>query len=319
MIAVCWRPSVIARGLVLGLSVLLSAACGGAPPPQETPATVETPPPPPKDATELARTVAQAKIGTLVRMEGLGDHPIGMRLARLPQLASVFEGTGLDPLKDASTIFVASTGITRDDKAVVVVRYTVTPERMKSAIDTAIEKSEPAGEWLSGTKAPAARVHVRSHERVLVMADPDLLVVLQGDHADQVDAFAGPLVLPVPEGEEAVLAHIDEPSVSLRAHGAPPIPPTLAHAKVRVLLRPDGGAVVHADAQSTTEEQAKMDAEALTRSVDRATTLKVSFLRVRFFRPVVFRSEGDHVKAEVAMSADEVNKLLSMVEILGQR
>jgi hypothetical protein len=303
------RPRAIARGFVLGL-VLLNAACGGAPPPQETPATVETPPPPPKDVTELARTVAQAKIG---------DHPIGKRLARLPQLASVFEGTGLDPLKDASTVFVASTGITRDDKAVVVVRYTVTPEKMKSAIDTAIERSEPAGEWLTETKTPAARVHVRSHERVLVMADPDLLVVLQGDLADQVDAFAGPLVLPVPDGEEAVLAHIEEPSVSLRAHGAPPIPPTLAHAKVRVLLRPDGGAVVHADAQSTTEAQAEVDAEALTRSVERATTVKVSFLRVRFFRPVVFRSEGDHVKAEVAMSADEVNKLLSMVEILGQR
>ncbi len=311
------RLRVLARGLALGL-VLLSTACGGAPPQLQTPAAVETPPPP-KDAAELARTAVQAKIGTFVRMEGLGDHPIGKRVSRLPQLAAVFEGTGLDPLKDASTVFVASTGITREDKAVVVVRYTVTPERMKSAIDTAIERSEPAGEWLTETKTPAARVHVRSHERILVMAGPDLLVVLQADLADRVDAFAGPLVLPTQEGEEALVAQIDEPSVALRAHGAPPIPPTLTRAEVRVLLRPDGGAVVHADAQSTTEEQAQADAEALTRSVERATTMKVSFLRVRFFRPVVFRSEGDHVKAEVAMSAEEVNKLLSMVEILGQR
>lgn len=322
---VSWLPqgglARLAVGLALGLAVSLPtlAGCGGAPQQAQAPESVEPIPAPPKDAAALAKSAVQSRIDTTIRVDRLRDHPLGQRLVGLDQLRTIFEGTGINLLEDASVVFVASTGITQQDKAVVVVRHGRSDDELRSGIEVVMGRSDPPGRWLSETKLPAAQVSVRGREHLLVLADEGFLVMLPSDRVEAVDTFEGPLALTVWEGSEALVADVEEPSKSLRAHGAPPIPPTISRATVRVVLRSDGGADVHGDGQSTTPDQAASDALALTKAVDRATSVKVSFLRVRFFRSVPFRSEQDRVKADLNLSAEEVSKLLSLAEVLGNR
>jgi hypothetical protein len=303
--------------LALGLATL--AGCGGPSQQAQTAESVEPVPVPPKDAAALAKSVVQSKIDTTIRVDRLRDHPLGQRLVRLDQLSTIFEGTGINLLEDASVVFVASTGITRGDKAVVVVRHGRPNDELRTGIEVVMGRSDPKGRWLTGTKVPAAQVSVRGHEHLVVLAEEGFLVMLPSDRVEAVDAFEGPLALSVWEGSEALIAEVEEPSKSLRAHGAPAIPPTISRATVRVILRSDGGADVHGEGQSTTPDQAASDALALTKAVDRATSVKVSFLRVRFFRSVPFRSEEDRVKADLNLSSEEVGKLLSLAEVLGNR
>lgn len=305
--------------LIACLTFVGSIGCGAKTAAPQTPVTVEPVPPPPKDAAELARQMAGAKIGTMIRVERLRGHPAGERLVRFGQVGDVFEGTDVDLLRDASLAFIASTGITRDDTAVVVVQHSLAEERLRSAIEVIMKRSDPPGQWLEGTKVPAARVNVRGHERIIALPSSDFLVVLPMALASQVDAFEGPLKLTTWDGPEAVVAVVDQPSESLRAQHAPAVPKTISQAEVRLVLQPEGGLDIAADALSTTPEQAAADADALTQSVDRSTTMKVAFVRVRFFRKVPFRAEGDHVKADVKMSAQEVAQLLSMAEMLATR
>lgn len=301
------------------MGVAAFVGCGGASQQAQTVESVEPVPDPPKDAAALARSVVQSKIDTTLRVDRLRDHPLGERLVGLDQLRTIFEGTGINLLEDASVVFVASTGITREDKAVVVVKHARPNDEVRSGIEVVMGRSDPPGRWLDETKLPAARVNVRGHQHLLVLAEEGFLVMLPSDRVEAVDAFEGPLALSAWEGSEALIAEVEDPAKSLRAHGAPPVPSTISRAKVRVILRSDGGADVHGEGQSTTPDQAISDAAALTKAVDRATSVKVSFLRVRFFRTVPFRAEEDRVKADLSLSPEEVSKLLSLVEVLGNR
>lgn len=308
--------------LLLALLVTLVAlvnGCGGAPKDPSTPANVAPEPPPPKDAASLARTTIGAKIGATIRVDRVREHPAGPRLVRLGDAAAIFDGTGIDLLRDADVAFVAATGITREDDAVVVVHHSVEQEKLRSALETVMDRSDPKGEWLQGREVPMARVQVQGHHRVVVLSDASHLVVLPEKFTDRAQDFAGPLKLESIAGPEAIVATIDQPSESLRAHRTPRIPPTISRADVTVTLRADGGLDAHADGTSTDDAQAKADADALTRSIERATSAKVAFVRVRFFKSVPFRAEGNHVRADLNLTDKELNNLLSMAEAFSRR
>ena len=305
--------------LAFGLLFALPVGCAGERAEPQTPASAVPEPPPPKDAAEIAHEVAQARIGATLRVDRLRGHPAGERLVGLSRVAEIFEGTGIDVLRDASLVFVASTGITRRDTAVVVVQHELSEEQVRSATEVLMQRSGEAGQWLEGTEVPAARVSVRGHEHILAFPEPEIVVIMPAKLADQVDRFVGPLELPSFEGPHAVDAVVDQPSESLRAKHAPRVPQTISRAWIRLLLKPDGGLELESEGKSTTPEQAAADADALTRSVAKATSVKVGFINVRFFRKVPFRAEGERVKSEVKMSAREVARILSMAQMFANR
>ncbi len=299
--------------VALTLASGLSWGCGGTKP--EPQSAVEAVPTPPRDAAVVAREVVGAKIGAMIRVDRMRSHPLTPKLIRLGHATDLFEGTDVDLLRDATLAYVASTGITRKDRAVVVVRHQLDDARVRSALETVMQRSDPPGRWLEGTRVAAAVVKVRGHERVVGLPASGFVVVLPVDLSAQVDQFAGPLELRAGDGPEAVRAEIDSPSRALRARHAPRIPDTISRAEVRMVVRDDGGADVFAEGQSNSPEQAKADARTLTRSVADATSAKVAFVRVRFFRKVPFRAEGDRVKAEMKMSGKELAKILSMADL----
>ena len=311
-------PRTFLAFFVSALVCLVPVACGGARSEPNT-TVVEPEPPKPRDAAPIADAVAEARIGSLVFVDRVRSHPIAPQLVAMSDAGELLEGTGIDLLRDARRVYVASTGITRDDRAVVVVQHGLDVKQVRSALDTLIKRSVPPGAWLEGTKVPAARVTVRGHTRIVGLPADDFVVVLPDDVASHLDDFAGPLLLPEPTGSEAAISDIREPSQALRGRHVPRVPPTLKSAHAGLTLGADGSADLSVDALSTNEDQARADADQLTRSIDDATSMKISILRVRFFKPIPFRAEGDHVKTDVHLTPDEVQKLLGMAEMMRRR
>lgn len=288
-----------------------AAGCGGAP--------VEgaaAPAPKPRDAADIARSVADAKIGVLVYVDRARSHPVSSRLAALDVWQPMLEGTGLDPQRDIERAYVASPSATGGDRTVVVAQYTPTEDQVKGAIDVMIGKSQPPGEWLNDVGVPAARVTVRGQTRVVALAAPSFLVVLPESKAKAAKRFAGTGGFPDPEGQEAAVATVVDPGRSLRAPNAPRVPDTLRKARATVTLSPDGGADVKVVGECESEAQAAADAEALTNEIDRATSLKVAFIKVRLFGPVEFKPEGSQVKSDVHLTSGDFDKLFTVLSAI---
>ena len=83
--------------------------------------------------------------------------------------------------------------------------------------------------------------------------------------------------------------------------------------RATVTLSPDGTADVASSGQSMSAEQATADAAELESEVDKATSIKVAFVKLRVFGPVKFRAEGDLVKSDVHLTQDDIDKIFGLV------
>lgn len=295
----------------VALVALSAAGCGGAPT-----EVAAAPTPKPRDAGDIARSIADAKIGMLVYVDRARSHPVSARLASLDLYQPLLEGTGLDPQRDIERAYVAAPSATGGDRTVVVAQYSPTEEQVKGAIDVMISKSQPPGEWLKDVGVPAAKVTVRGQTRVVALPAPSLLVVLPESKAKAAKRFAGTGGFPDPEGKEAAVATVVDPGRSLRAPQAPRVPETLKKARATITLSDDGGADVKVVGESESESQAAADAEALTSEIDRVTSLKVAFIKVRLFGPVEFKPEGSQVKSDVRLTSDDFDKLFTVLSAI---
>ena len=82
-----------------------------------------------------------------------------------------------------------------------------------------------------------------------------------------------------------------------------------------ITLTSDGGADVALRAQSTDDVQAKADAAVMTAAVEDATSMKISIVRVQLFKPVPFRAEGADVKADVHLTAAEIDTMFRLANM----
>jgi hypothetical protein len=288
----------------------LGSACGGTEKPTETAA--EAPRPKPKNAREIAQGIVKGRLGALVYVDRVRGHAIAPKIASLDLFRSFLDGTGLDPFRDLERAYVASTGATVKDTAVFVGQHSLGQPMIEAAIDAFIKRSNPPGAWLPDTRVPSARVTMRGHTRVVSLIEPNFVVILPESLAREAEKFSGTGGFPDPEGQEAVAVTTIDPSHSLRAANAPAIPPTITRGAAKITLRADGGADIQVDGDSTSEAQAADDAAALTEAIDRATSVRVSIIKVRLFQSVPFRAEGSKVKADVHLDAGEIDRLLTL-------
>jgi hypothetical protein len=241
------------------------------------------------------------------------NHPLGARIAGLDLWQPVLEGTGIDPQRDIEVAYVASPSATSASSTVVVAQHSLPEDKVKSAIEVMIARSDPPGEWLKDVGVPAARITVRGQTRVVAMADPGFLVIVPPAQAQAAKRFAGTGGFPEPEGQEAAVATVVDPAHSLRAPHAPQIPETVSRGRATVTLSPDGGADVKVVGDSSSDAQAVTDAEALTSEVDRTTSLKIAFIKIRLFGPAVFKADGSKVTSDLHLSPDELDKLFTLL------
>lgn len=306
---------VIAFAATAGILAFVAplVSCGGDAKPPETP---EAPAPKPRNAAEIARSIVGAKVGVLVYADRARNHPVGEKAAALNVWQPVLEGTGIDPQRDLERAYVAAPSVRSGDKVIAVAQHKLAPERIQAAVEALIGKSKPPGEWIEGAKVPSARVTVRGQTRVVAIVDEAFLVILPEAFARDAARFAGTGGFVDPEGPEAAVLTAADPSETLKAPRAPRIPATVKSARATVTLRDDGGADVAATGQSVSPEQAKEDAVALTEAVDDATSIKVAIIKLRLFGPVKFEAEGDVVKSNQRLTADEIDKLFGLVSLV---
>ncbi len=277
---------------------------------------VEAPRPKPRNAHLIALQMVQGKLGTMVYVERLRGRPAAEKLARTAYFGDLLDGTGLDPMRDFDRVFVASTGITRDDRAVVIAQHKLSPDRLRSAVGVLIARSDPPGAWLDGMGLPAARVTIHGHTRVIGIVDDDYVAVVPEPLAGQARLWLGTGGFPEPQTSAAIVSVARDPSRTLRASRLPRIPQTVSSMRIELRCSEDGSVDASADAESVSEQQADKDAATMTEEVARATSVRVAIFRVHLFKPVAFRAEGRHVKSDVHLTPEDVDKLVGMAELL---
>lgn len=291
------------------------AGCAGAEiaPATSPAATVAVAPiPKPRNADVIAAAIAQGKTSvSLYPTRGMG-HPLPRRLLGMAHVTELFEGTGLDPIADVERAFVSAPSIRSRGEEVSVIEHNLSADRLKSAMDLAIVRSEPAGSYRDDLDMPAITVTIRGQTRVVAEVSPTVLVVLPEARAREASRFIGTGGLPDPVGDELLRAVAIDPASTLRHRRGPAIPPTLSLATLTLKLTPGGGTQIDLTAQSASEAQAGADARSLTEQIDALTSVKLGFVRVRLFEPVLFKPDGDRVTSKVILSGSEVDRLLGM-------
>ena len=313
----------------IGLAAL-SLSCGGASDATEGAVAAAPPAPKPRNAAEIAQSITSGKAGVLVYADRVRGHPIGPRIAKMSTISAVLEGTGIDPQQDLERVFFSAASIGQGHRAITIAQHRVPTARMRAAVDVLIARSSPPGAWLPDVGVPAARITVSRQTRVVALigsadggaddpAGPALMLVLPEDQALSAKRFVGTGGFRDPEGEEVAVALASDPHHSLRAPRAPRVPETIRYLSAKAHLAADGGLDVAMDAQSTSPEQATSDAAELTDSVEKATTVRIAIIKLRFFQPVVFRGEADHVKGSLHLKPSEIDQLLGFAEAFARQ
>jgi hypothetical protein len=296
------------------LFIALLVSCGGAAP---QPAVAPPPPAPkPRNAAVIAQSIAGGKVSALLYAERARGHAITTRLVAMDLWGAVLEGTGIDPQRDLVRAFVTAPSVRAEQEAVAVLEHTLPPDKLQVGVDALLARSDPPGSRLDGLGAPAVRVTVRGHTRIVAIIEPSFLVVLPEAKASEAKRFVGTGGFPDPTGKEAAVLAAVDPAHSLKAPRAPKVPRTIASLNAVVTLAEDGGAHVDIEGVSASPEQAQTDAGELTEAVDRATTLRVSIVRLRVFDSVTFVAEGDRVKAKRHVTPGEVDKIFGLLSAL---
>jgi len=294
-------------------ALLLLWGCGSATGPA---AHADTPPaeapPKPRNAHEIARGIVDGKLDVLLFVDRVRKHPIGPKVAGLPVFEEVFKGTDIEPLRDFDRLFITAPSTRAGEPVVMVGEHGLTEERLRSALEIMIARSEPPGAWLPDANVPTARIELRGESVVVGLVEPNVMVVLAAAKASELARFVGTGGLPEPEGDEAVVAVAAEPARNI--HGPPfRIPPTIRHARGVVTPAADGGADLHVEGESTSEEQAKADAEELTQSIADVTTVKIVVVKIKLFDPVEFQASKKLIKGDRHLTQAELERIFSLV------
>jgi hypothetical protein len=306
------------RSLLCAVGAFALAGCGGGTP---EPVTVSTaavttaPPPKPRNADTIATAVVGGRVGTLFHVARAKGHASMAKLKALGPVKSATEGLGLDLERDVERSFAAAPSVQERKQVALVIEHKLSEAAAKGALDRKVAQ-ETAGKTagaglIEGLGFPAARVTIEGELRAVGLVEPSVAVVLPLDKASDLAKFRGTGGLPEPKGADHVEMAAREPSSSLAGTNIPPVPATISEGTGGIILTPDGGASVKVRAASTNEAQAEKDAAALTKSVDDASSVGIGFLRVRMLKPVPFRAEGKEVKAELVLTANELDFYLT--------
>jgi hypothetical protein len=290
----------------------MAAACGPSTPEPEIPDEPEST----RNADVLAAQVVRARVSALVFMDRVRSHALAPRLASLDAFSEAFAGTDIEPVRDVDRAFIAARSARADDAAIAVAEHHLEAARVEGAMRRLVELSGQDGRWLEGEPFPSVRVMVRQRKTVVMAVTPTLLVVTSPAYAKGAARLRDSAGLPEPSGPQAIEAHADQPSTSLKVQGAPQVPPTVARVDATIVLRDDGGADLAVDAQSKDEAQAKADAAKLTEDIDKASYVDMWIAKARVFEPLVFVAEGSVLRARRRVSKSELDALVALAALV---
>jgi len=298
------------------VAIALSTLVGCSSTPGATDANGVGPDGKPKNAAEIAVKLVGGKVSTYVAMDRVRAHPVGPKILGLPMVADMLDGTGIDPLKDLNRVFVTGPA-TNSPRLVTFAEHNLDAKAAHSALAAVVAKSDPPGQFIPTQGFEEAKVTIKKRTGIVAMLPPHFLVVVPEDLADHITDFEASGGLADPAGPEAVRSTAFDPSQSVAGPGVPNIPQTISKGIFTVLLKADGGADVDIVGDDTSADSAANDAKTVTDSFAAATQRKVMGMNFRAFDPIKFKAEGTEVKGHLALSKDDLERIISIVTTFG--
>jgi hypothetical protein len=262
-----------------------------------------------------------ANVRISIYTEKIRQNPLGARigplLRSLYQWRDFFGPTAIDPIRDIDQMLVVGSQLRDSSNVVAILRHHLPTTRMRAAIDALVRSDQAGGEWLDAG-VPAAVAHADGAERRFILANPQTVVVAPPSAYKGVLA-AGKLIRLVPSsGPEAAMIYLATP---WRAFLGLPIkvPQSIKWARVRITPTADGGATAEMEAEDADAATATEDAAYLTRTANALSELNLGFLGSllgqqshKFIEHVSFASEGNKIRGEAQVTADQLSTALDM-------
>ncbi len=288
---------------------------GGAP---ESSAAPDAGPAPLKDPVSVAGSVGKlatkdANVQVYVASDRLRHHELALNFAKmlvnLPEWASFFEGTGIDPLRDFDHLLIAGPKFKNDSsKVVAIVDYHVPDEAIRAGIDAVVKRSD--GAWLEDTPIPAARAKAANRTRIFaIVAKKHLLAILPEGAVDQLGDFAKTKGF-ARSSKVGIAVSMVNPA---RPMGEVlPLPPTLAWMRLALTPTDDGGAELRLEFGDASTDDAERDAKAIEASYDKARRIEIPILGfVEALDAATFSTEGSVIRADVKVKEMQLRQILA--------
>lgn len=294
-----WRR---AGPLVLGVfTALMTGACAATPPPMVQSAAPDRGAP--VIAADLARAVVAGRTGGLFELKQFRFHPNSAdAIGSLCHWADAVKKLGLDPLTDVARVFVAATHAL-DATGIALIQLEVSDQIAARAITRA------GGRAGAGVAFPRALVSLPGTEpHVIALIQPGLLVVVPQRFEDRLGALRTRAALPAPERHVAAQFFAFDPASSLGS--TPRWPSTIVAAHADIAFTPQGGAVIRFFAESTSEQQARLDAKSLTEEAHRLLTVDLAIFELELLTPPKFQAAGRRVFMEQGLLPGDVDWVL---------
>ena len=269
-----------------------------------------------RDAHALAAQAVKARVTMIIYMDRVRKHALAPKLAALDVVSDTFDGTDIDPLEDVDRAVIAARTARSQKDAIAVAEHHVEPARLKASMTKMVEASGDEGRWLTGYPFDAAKVVVRKRKTVVMAVTPTLFVVTSPKHVRRAATLHESGGIPNPTNPAAIVADANQPSSSLKARRVPPVPKTVNHLYAELVLRDDGGADLAIDGESSSVDQARADATKLTEDIDKASNVNLGFFKFKAFEPIVFKPDGNMVRARRRVSKKELDALLSLASMM---
>ena len=278
----------------------------------------DTKPAPLRDPTAVAGSIGKlaekdANVQVLVASDRLRKHELGMSFAKilvnLPEWATFFAGTGIDPLRDFDHLLIAGPRFKHDSsKVVAVMDYHLPDEALRAAVTVIVERS--GGAWLEGTPLPAARVTAAGHPRIIVLHPKKHLVAILPEGAlDQLEAFAktGGFARSSKVGLVIAMVNPARPMGEVMK-----LPATLTSMRLALTPTEDGGGELLIELVDASAEAAERDEPDIESSFDQARKIPVPLLgAIEALDAPHFSREGKTIRAEVKVTELQLRRILA--------
>lgn len=260
--------------------------------------------------TDTARDVVGGRCGALVHMDRARTWRYGSKFGKVTQWASLLEGTGIDPVRDVDRAFITSKTFDAADCALILDLAFDDDDRITTALGVMNEQAA------TGEKGESASTVIRRE----LFGEPYLvarigrrtLLAMPWDRIGTLPLFLGTDGLPAANGSESATVFADEPHESLT--GTIPWPSTLLDVTANVELSEDGIAV-ELVGRSTSEAQAKLDAEHLTAIAKDSLKVNVLFFSVPLLDNVEFVARGSNVEMSSRIGQTGVDLLVTLASL----
>jgi hypothetical protein len=305
--------------LVSALLLFVLVSCHATPSPKpEAVVVAPTPKPTPpnltrvniRDADVRAREAVGAQVWAMLDLEAMRPHRSGVALADLLVGMRAFRHIGFDPIDQGVRAFVAARGAGNDEDWIIVVEHSA--KKLGEEFVRETTDAQP----LEHAQVPA--LLLKRRPTVLLLPQPNILVLTSLRHAEQAADLKDSAGLPEPQNGVSIRADTISPATSLHGRRMPDVPATISRGHGILRFSNDGGARVYFEGRSASPEQAIEDATTMNELLD-DISVGIGPFRVKLARRFEFRAKGDSISAGRELSPEQADLFLDLMLGLSRR